>query len=75
MSSRAGWNSPGVWELSSSLYNVALKGIEPNALARRLYETHGLVFRPFRTQGITGVRLSPNAFTTEEEIGRFFDLI
>jgi selenocysteine lyase/cysteine desulfurase len=72
---KAGWNSPAEWDLSSSLYNVALNGVDPNRLATSAFEEHGVVFRPFRTQGINGARLSPNAFTTEDEIDKFFDLI
>lgn len=68
------WRSPSAWELSASLYAVEVRGRESNALFDSLYREHGLVFRPFTTLGLNTARLSPNVFTTEEELARFFTL-
>lgn len=71
---RTTWVSPLTWELGASLYSVAIKGKDSGPLAQQMFEEHGFVFRPFQTQGLNAVRLSPNVFNTEEEIDRFFDI-
>jgi selenocysteine lyase/cysteine desulfurase len=39
-----------------------------------MYGEHGYVFRPFNTQGLNTVRISPNVYNIEDEIARFFEL-
>jgi selenocysteine lyase/cysteine desulfurase len=68
------WVSPRSWEQSGSLYGVSIRGKESNQLFGQMYERHGLVFRPFNTQGLDSVRLSPNIFDNEDEIARFFEI-
>ena len=74
-SERVVWRSPGSWSRSASLYAVEISGIESGAAFDRMYREHGFVFRPFSTQGLNTVRISPNVFNTEEEIGRFFEVV
>jgi len=68
------WVSPRSWEQSGSLYGVSIRGKESNQLFGQMYESHGFVFRPFNTQGLDSVRLSPNVFNTEDQIVRFFEI-
>ena len=69
------WRSPEVWELSASLFALEVKGHRSRAVFDLMYGEHGFVFRPFDTQGLNTIRISPNIFNTEEEIGRFFEAL
>lgn len=64
------WRSPRRWEEGASLYLVQVARVDSDALFRRLFEEVGLVFRPFRTHGLDGIRISPNVQTGDGEIGR-----
>ena len=68
------WVSPRSREQSGSLYGVSIRGKERNQLFGQMYESYGFVFRPFNTQGLDSVRLSPNVFDTEDEIVKFFEI-
>lgn len=72
---RTSWASPPSWEMNGALFGVAIRGGEANELSRTLFSEHGIVLRPFNTQGLNAVRLSPNLFNTEGEIDRFFDAL
>ncbi|MFQ5669089.1 MAG: aminotransferase class V-fold PLP-dependent enzyme [Acidobacteriota bacterium] len=67
------WRSPARWELSSSLYAVGFQSPPAPEVFEALNHPHGFVVRPFRTQGLNSLRLSPSSFNTGEEIDRFFD--
>lgn len=67
------WNSPRGWDSGGSLVNVGIAGVDAPDVSNRLYADHGVVLRPFRTEGLNGVRLSPNVSTTNEKIDQFFD--
>ena len=68
------WRSPTSWSLSASLYAVEIRERDSRDVFDRMYRQHGFVFRPFSTQGLNTVRVSPNVFNTETEIERFFEL-
>ncbi len=68
-----GWRSPAEWDRGASLVSVSVEGLDAPEFSRRMME-EGYVFRPFRLPGLNAVRLSPNVFTTTEELERFFDL-
>ena len=68
------WRSPASWELSSSLYAVEIKGKKSTDIFSSLFGHHSMVYRAFNTPELNTARLSPNVFTTEEEIARFFEL-
>ncbi|MFQ5694632.1 MAG: aminotransferase class V-fold PLP-dependent enzyme [Terriglobia bacterium] len=67
------WRSPTSWELAASLYAVEVKGKDSSKLFEALWQNHKIVFRPFNTQGLNVSRLSPNLFTSEDELARFFE--
>lgn len=68
------WRSPSDWEVSSAVMAVDSPGMDSRELEKRLYHEHGVVTRGFRTLGLNSIRLSPNVFTREEEIARYFEL-
>lgn len=69
------WHSPRRWEMGSSLYLVEVEGESAPDLSDRLYREEGVVVRPFRTQGLQGLRVSPNLHTLDGEVGRFLGLL
>jgi selenocysteine lyase/cysteine desulfurase len=71
---RAVWRSPTSWELAASLYAVEIEGTRSNELFDDMYGNHGFVFRAFGTERFNHSRLSPNVFTTEDELSRFFEI-
>jgi len=72
---RLRWLSPAHRDLASSIYLIEVAGQPSAQLFERLYRDHGVVFRAFRTQGIDGMRVSPNVQTTDQEIDRFIGLV
>ncbi len=74
-SDRVIWRSPTTWEMSASLYALEIRGVQSADLFELMYRDHGFVFRPFNTQGLNTVRISPNVYNTEDEIERFFDVV
>jgi len=74
-SARLTWHSPRDWSLSAALYGIEVNGRSSAELSDRLFREHGLVFRPFHTQGLESMRISPNVNTTDAEITRFLELI
>jgi isopenicillin-N epimerase len=71
---RADWRSPHSWEQSGSLYAVEIRDKNIAEVSQWMFEEHGVVFRPFRNEELNTARISPNVFTTEEEIERFIRL-
>ncbi len=67
-----GWSSPERWEMGACLVALSIEGIPSTEFSARMLE-HGFVFRPFRTQGLNSVRISPNLATTEGELAAFFE--
>lgn len=52
---------------------VEIKGIEPGELASRMWQKHRIIVTPINHPQFKGVRVTPNVYTTLEEIGRFTD--
>ena len=69
------WRSPESWHMSSSLYALEIRDRESREVFASMFRDHGFVFRAFRTQGLNTVRISPNVINTEDEIGRFFEVV
>jgi selenocysteine lyase/cysteine desulfurase len=73
-SRRIAWRSPTEWSLSCSLFALEVRGTPSSEVFGQMYRDHGFVFRPFSTQGLSTVRISPNVYNTEDEIARFFEI-
>jgi len=69
------WRSPESWELGAALYAVEVRGEKSRPLFELLFREHGFVVRPFSTQKIETLRLSPNAANTTEEIDRLLSVL
>ena len=69
------WRSPVTWDFGSGLFAIEREGHKSGEVSRQLFQEHGYVFRPFATQGLNTMRISPNVFNTEDEIDRFLDVL
>lgn len=52
---------------------VNIKGMEPGELNAALWRDHRIITTPIVHQQFQGIRVTPNVYTTREEIGRFID--
>ncbi|MFV1883501.1 MAG: aminotransferase class V-fold PLP-dependent enzyme [Balneola sp.] len=50
---------------------VEIKGVEPSELASNLWQKHRIIVTPINHPQFKGVRVTPNVYTTKEEIDRF----
>lgn len=60
-------------KFACGIATVEIKGIEPNELANRMWKKHRIIVTPINHSQFKGVRVTPNVYTTLEEIGRFTD--
>jgi selenocysteine lyase/cysteine desulfurase len=60
---------------SGALMTVTLPGLPAAALARWLWERHRLVVRPIDHPEFTGIRVTPNLYTTTAEIDRLSEAL
>ena len=60
-------------EFSCGLATVAIEGIEPGALQAWLWEKQRIFVTPIVTEQFSGVRVTPNVYSTMEEVDRFCD--
>src|SRR5262249_7344172 len=57
--------------LSGALANVAIEGVDPGKLSSWLWEKHRILVTPIGHEDCPGIRVTPNVYTTLEEIDRF----
>ena len=59
---------------SFGIANVGVRGIKPGDLADRLFDEHDIFTVPIDDErGIRGLRVSPNLYSTVEDIDKFID--
>ncbi|MEQ8242547.1 aminotransferase class V-fold PLP-dependent enzyme [Fulvivirga sp.] len=70
-------NTPEDMTRHGAIGNVGIKGMEPHDLAKKLMEDHKIwtvsIYRP--EAGVLGVRVTPNVYTTLEELDAFVKAI
>jgi selenocysteine lyase/cysteine desulfurase len=57
--------------MSCGLANVGIDGVEPGRLTSHLWTTHRIIVTPINHPACTGIRVTPNVYTTLEEVDRF----
>jgi selenocysteine lyase/cysteine desulfurase len=57
--------------MSCGLANVGLEGVEPGALTSHLWSKYRIIVTPIGHPACTGIRVTPNVYTTLEEVDRF----
>lgn len=60
-------------EYACAIATVEIKGIEPNDLNNRLWAKHRIITTPINHPQFKGIRVTPNVYSTLEEIDRFAD--
>ncbi|MEE8586405.1 MAG: aminotransferase class V-fold PLP-dependent enzyme [Acidobacteriota bacterium] len=60
-------------QYSCALANLEVEGIDPGALTDHLWREHRLIVTPIRHAEFQGLRITPNLYTTLEELDRFCD--
>ena len=58
-------------EFSCCIANVEVEGIESVALGAHLWEKHRMIVTPIKHPEFEGLRITPNVYTTLEELDRF----
>ena len=62
-------------EFSCGLANVQITGIDPGKLTGYLWDKHRIIVVSIKHAEFEGIRVTPNVYTTIEEIDRFCDAI
>ncbi len=57
--------------MAGGLANVGIEGIDPGALTSHLWTAHRIIVTPIGHPACTGIRVTPNVYTTLEEVDRF----
>ena len=60
-------------QFSCALANVEVKGIDNARLADHLWKRHRIMVAPVKHAEFQGLRITPNVYTTLEELNRFCD--
>lgn len=68
-------NTPMEPHRSCAIGNVGIEGVNPTALAHQLFEDFGIWTVAIHHPHVKGVRVTPNVFTTQEELDQFKDAI
>ena len=68
-------NTPADEERSCGIGNVGIKNMEPGEMARTLLNDFGIFTVAINNAGVNGCRITPNVYTTTEELDRFVEAI
>ena len=69
------WRSPDRFEDGSALYTLDVDGRKAGDISRGLFAQHGIVLRPFETDELNGLRVSPNIANSRHDLDRLFAAI
>lgn len=62
-------------EFSCGLANVEIKGVDPSKISTYLWKKHRIIVTSIKHAEFQGIRVTPNVYTTLEEIDRFCDVM
>ena len=68
-------NTPSDQKRACGIGNIGLKNMSPDILAERLYKEHRIFTVAIDYANVRGCRITPNVFTTYDELNRFVDAI
>jgi len=60
-------------QFSCGIATVQIRDIEPSVLTQHLWKKHRIIVTPIKHPEFEGIRVSPNLFTTIQELDRFTD--
>ncbi|MDW3191659.1 MAG: aminotransferase class V-fold PLP-dependent enzyme [Cytophagales bacterium] len=64
-------NTPKEMERHGAIGNVGIEGMEPSTLAKKLLDEHNIWTVAIKRINVEGVRVTPNVYTTTEELDAF----
>lgn len=59
--------------MSCGLANIGLEGVEPGAIASHMWNTRRIIVTPIGHEACTGLRVTPNVYTTLDEVDAFIE--
>ncbi len=68
-------NTPKEMERHGAIGNVGIEDVEPKELSRKLLEDHKIWTVAINRIGVKGVRITPNVYTTTDELDAFIEAI
>ena len=68
-------NTPFDDHRSGAIANIAIKGIEPKALAQYFFDQHQIFTVAINRKSVKGVRVTPHLYTTLRELDKFVGAI
>ncbi|MBT6211321.1 MAG: aminotransferase class V-fold PLP-dependent enzyme [Woeseia sp.] len=68
-------NTPADTSRHAGIGNVGIEGIEPSDLAKTLMDKHAIFTVAINRPGVRGLRITPNVYTTTDELDVFVDAI
>ena len=72
---KIGFNTSFDPNQSCAIANVKVEGIEPTAIGSYLFNKHRIFTTPIVHEEFKGIRITPNVYTTLNELDRFCDLM
>lgn len=69
------FNTPKETERSSAIANVAVEGLKPSQLAKKLYDEYKIFTVAIENAAVNGVRITPHLYTTEQHLDSLVDAI
>jgi isopenicillin-N epimerase len=60
---------------SCGLANVSFEGVDPRKLGEHLFQRHRIIVTPIVHEEFSGIRVTPNVYTTLSEIDTFCDAV
>lgn len=60
---------------SCALGNFSIDGLEPEAVASKLFSDHQIHTSPIKWENISGVRITPHVYTTTKDLDRFVEAV
>ena len=66
-------NTPKDPERSCAIANVGIEGLKPSELSKKLLNDYKIWTVAIDGHGVHGCRITPNVYTTLEELARFVD--
>ncbi len=59
--------------MGGAICTLGIEGVEADALTGWLWDKHKIIVTPIKIEQVNGVRVTPNTYTTIEEVDRFAD--
>jgi selenocysteine lyase/cysteine desulfurase len=62
-------------QFSCALGNFSIDGLEPEAVASRLFSDHQIHTTAIKWENISGVRVTPHVYTSTKDLDRFVEAV